>query len=211
MRCPRCGTPNEPGDRYCGSCGAQLSGDPKPQEEVPARERLRRLIGTTPRARWITAATALAIVVAIVAFVALKPSEDSIPRDAYTVKADRICLDSKRSIASVERSFAQEGRGSVAEVARELVPIVAAWRHEMDGLTVPSDRTELAGELEGALLEAEVQIGGLARAASGGAKGETLAKAKDAEAASAAVEEAVEALGLSHCAEVAIGLASNPD
>jgi zinc ribbon protein len=211
MKCPRCGTPNEPGDRYCSSCGAQLTADPQPKEEVPTRERLQRLIGGTPRARWTTAATVLAIVVAVVAFIALKPSEESIPRDAYTVKADRICLESKRSIAAVEQKFTQQGQGSVAEVARELVPVVAAWRNEMDELAAPSDRTELAGELEGALLEAEVQIGGLARAASGGGKRETLAKAKDAEAASAAVEEAVEALGLSHCAEVAIGLASNPD
>jgi uncharacterized Zn finger protein (UPF0148 family) len=210
MHCPRCGTPNEPGDRYCSSCGAQLEESSKPREEVPARERLRRLVGTTPRARWATAATALAIVVAIVAFIALKPSEDSIPRDAYTVKADRICLESKRSIASVERKFTQGGQGSVAGVARELVPVVAAWRHEMGELTAPSDRTELAGELEGALLEAEVQIGGLARAASSGGERKTIAKARDAEAASAAVEEAVEDLGLSHCAEVAIGLASNP-
>lgn len=211
MNCPRCGTPNEPGDRYCSSCGAQLARDSKPKEKVPARERLRRLIGTTPKARWTTAATVVAILIAIAAFVTLEPSEDEIPRDAYTVQADRICLGSKRSIVAVERTFTQEGKGSPATVARELVPVVAAWRSEMSKLEAPSDRIELAQQLEGALLEAEVQIGGLARAADSGDQRRVLTKAKEAEAASAAVEEAVEDLGLSQCAEAAIGFASTPE
>jgi uncharacterized Zn finger protein (UPF0148 family) len=210
MHCPRCGTPNEPGDRYCSSCGAQLPGSRQSKEEIPTRERVARLIGTTPKARWATAATVLAIVVAIVAFIALKPSEDSIPRDAYTIKADHICLASKRSIAAVERSFAQEGKGTVTSLSRELVPVIAAWRSEMSELKAPADRIDLAQSLEGALLEAEIQIAGLARAAAGGGTRKTVAKAKEAEAASAEVEEAVEALGLTHCAEAAIGFASTP-
>jgi len=208
MYCPRCGTPNEPGDRYCSSCGAQLDASSKPKEEVSARERLGRVIGNSPKARAITIATVLAIVIAVIAFIALKPSEDSIPRDAYTIRADQICLSSKRSIVAVERQFTREGKGSVGGVARELVPIVAAWRNEMDELTVPADRIDLAAELEGALLEAEVQIGGLARTAEAGNPRKTVAKAKEAEAATAAVEEAVAALGLSHCAEAAIGFTS---
>ena len=206
MHCPRCGTPNEPGDRYCSSCGAQLPhAEKKDSDQVPPRERLRRLVGTTRKARLITAATVLAIAVAVIAFVALKPSEDSIPRDAYTIKADHICLVSKRSIVAVEQRFAHEGKGTFADVARELVPVVAAWRSEMSKLQVPADRVELAQELEGALLEAEAQLGGLARAAESASKRKLVAKAEEAEAASAAVEEAVGDLGLSHCAEAAIG------
>jgi hypothetical protein len=149
----------------------------------------------------------LAIVVAVFAFIALKPSEDSIPRDAYTIRADRICLVSKHSIVAVERRFAQEGKGTFADVARELVPVVAAWRSEMGELQAPADRIELAQGLEGALLEAETQLGGLARVTEEGSERKLVAKAEEAEAASAAVEEAVEALGLSHCAEAAIGFA----
>lgn len=207
MHCPRCGTPNEPGDRYCSSCGAQLPRGPEAEkEEVSPGERLRRLVGTTRKARLTTAATVAAIAIAIAAFIALKPSsENSIPRDAYTIKADHICLSAKHNIVAVERSFGRQGKGSIAQLARELVPVVAAWRSAMGELTAPEDRVELARELEGALLEAEVQIGGLARAAGASDKRETVAKAKEAEAASATVEEAVSALGLSHCAEAAIG------
>ncbi|HEX5713707.1 MAG TPA: zinc-ribbon domain-containing protein, partial [Solirubrobacterales bacterium] len=93
MHCPRCGTPNEPGDRYCSSCGAALEQAGESKQRTGGRDRLDRLIGTTRRARIITAATAIALIVAIVAFIALEPEDDSIPRDSYTVAADQLCLD----------------------------------------------------------------------------------------------------------------------
>jgi hypothetical protein len=204
VHCPRCGTPNEPGDRYCSSCGATLKGPDEPREQIPVRQRLKGLVGTTRKARLITGATVLALLIAIVAFIALDPAEDEIPRDAYTVAADRLCLDSKRSIVTIERSFAAQGPGAVA---RELVPVVAAWRNQLNQLGAPADRSDLAQQLEAALLQAEVQIAGLARIAEDGEKRQIVAKAREADAASTAVEEAVAALGLSECAEAAIGLA----
>jgi zinc-ribbon domain len=208
--CPRCGTPNEPGDRFCSSCGAGLGASSAPQEQLSARERAGRLVGTTRKARLVTAATALAFVVAIVAFIALKPSDDSIPRDAYTVAADRLCLAAKGEIVAVERRVdSQSGEVDTGGFARELVPIVATWRSQLKELVAPSDRTEQAQELEAALLNAEVQIGKLARVAAEGSQGEILAAAKGADGASAAVEEAVSSLGLSHCANATIGLSPN--
>lgn len=205
MHCPRCGTPNEPGDRFCSSCGATLDRKSKPAEKLSPRERLSRLFGTTRKARWISAATVLAVLVAVASFIALKPSDEGIPRDAYTIAADRLCLASKRGIVAVERNFGRGGAESVGTVARELVPIVAAWRSQLHELRVPADRVELARQLEAALLEAEVQIGGLARVADTGSTSRTVAKAKEADAASSEVEEAVASLGLTHCAEGAIG------
>jgi hypothetical protein len=206
VHCPRCGTPNEPGDRYCSSCGATLKVSTGPDEPVSARERLGRLVGRTRKARLITAATVIALLVAVVAFIALDPAEDEIPRDAYTVAADRLCLDSKRSVVVIERSLAAQGPGAVA---RELVPVIAAWRSQLNELNVPADRKDLARELEAALLQTEVQIAGLARIAKGGDTRQIVAKAREADAASAEVEEAVAALGLSECSEAAIGIARN--
>jgi ribosomal protein L18E len=206
VHCPRCGTPNEPGDRYCSSCGATLKASTDPGEPVSPRERLGRLVGTTRKARLITAATVFAVLVAVAAFIALEPAEDEIPRDAYTVAGDRLCLDSKRSIVVIERSFAAQGPGAVA---RELVPVIAAWRSQLNELNAPADRKDLARELEAALLQAEIQIAGLARIAKGGETRQIVAKAREADAASSEVEEAVAALGLSECAEAAIGLAPN--
>jgi hypothetical protein len=167
-------------------------------------------VGTTPKARLVTAATALAFVVAIGAFIALKPSDDSIPRDAYTIAADRLCLGAKGEILAVERrAGSQSGQVDTNGFARELVPIVATWRSRLKELAAPSDRVEQAQELEAALLNAEVQIGKLARVAAEGSQGEILAAAKGADGASAAVEEAVSSLGLSHCANATIGLSPN--
>lgn len=203
MYCPRCGAPNEEGDRFCSACGAGLRESSAEKESISPRERLRRIIGTTRKARILTAATAVAFLVAIVAFFALNPGEDSIPRDAYTLAAERLCLDAKAEIVATER---QAAKGETSEFARGLVPIVASWRSGLSELKVPSDQVEKADLLEAALLEAEVKIGKLARVASQGDTDATVASAKQADAASADVEEAVAGLGLTQCARATIGL-----
>lgn len=206
MYCPRCGTPNESGDRYCSACGATLQDTAAPKERVSFGQRLGRIAGSTRKARIVTAATVLALVVAVVAFIALKPDEETIPRDAYTITADKLCLGAKGEIVAAER---QASRGDADSFARALVPIVASWRDQFEALSVPSNRVEQAEALEGALLEAEAKLGGLARVAASGGKTEIVASAEEADAASAKVEEAVAGLGLSECASATIGLSSN--
>jgi hypothetical protein len=157
----------------------------------------------------ISAATAITLAIAVAAFIALKPSDDAIPRDAYTIAADRICLASKQEIVTVERRYRNRPEGDPSAFARALVPIVATWRSQLLELTVPTDRLEEAKQLETALRDAEIRVAELARIAAQGNKGETLASAKQADAASASVEEAVSSLGLSQCASATIGF--SPD
>jgi rRNA maturation endonuclease Nob1 len=204
--CPRCGTPNEPGDRFCSSCGATLKKDSAPREQLSFRDRIGRVAGTTRKARLTTAATAVALVVAVVAFIALKPNEETIPRDAYTIAADRLCLDAKRGIVAAER---RAGQGDTSAFAQELVPVVANWRSRFGKLHVPRNRTEEAQNLEAALLEAEIRIAGLGRVAQRGNEKEIVESAKQADAASAGVEEAAASLGLSHCAAATIGFSAS--
>jgi hypothetical protein len=209
--CPRCGTPNEPGDRFCSSCGAQLeqAEDPAaPAEGRPAGKRASALFGTTRRARLVSAATVIAVAVAVAAFIALDPAEDdegTIPRDAYTVTADGICLVAKRQIIATERRSLSRG-AETSEVAAALLPIVATWRSEFQALDTPSDRTEQASELDSALRGVELGIGQLARIAARGDQGQTLASAKRADEAATRVEEAITPLGLSQCSRLTIGL-----
>ena len=113
MYCPRCGTPNEPADRFCSACGAALKDTSSPGEKRSLRQGLALLAGDTRKARVISAATVGAIAVAIAAFIALKPSADGIPRDAYTIEAERICLNAKQRIVTAERS----GRASTFAAA----------------------------------------------------------------------------------------------
>jgi hypothetical protein len=196
--CPRCGSPNEPGDRFCSACGAALR-ETAPKEHRAPRERLARLFGTTRRARLISGATALALVAALAAFIALN-TDEGIPRDAYTIAADGICLEAKRDIVS-----ARKESGSPSSFPRALVAIVGNWRDQLRELSIPSDRVEQAHELEAALLVTQIRIARLARVAGLGEKRAALASAKQAEEASAGVEEAVASLGLDECAEAAIG------
>jgi hypothetical protein len=144
-----------------------------------------------------------AIAVAIAAFIALKPSDDGIPRDAYTIEADQICLSAKRQIVAAERS------GRASTFAAALVPIVGSWRSQSGELIVPADRIEQAQQLETALRDVEIQIAQLARIAAQGSERRTLASAKQADAATSRVEEAVASLGLSRCAAATIGVSAD--
>jgi hypothetical protein len=201
--CPRCGSPNEPGDRFCGACGAALR-ETAPRERRTPRDRLARLFGTTRRARLVSAATVVALVATVAAFIALN-ADEGIPRDAYTIAADGICLQAKREIV-----LARKGDGDPSSFSRSLVPIVGGWRAQLRELSVPPDRIEQARQLEAALLVAELRIAKLARVAERGDGRAALASAKRADGASAAVEEAVASLGLSECASAVIGFSPSP-
>lgn len=170
------------------------------------RERIAALVGTTRRARWTTASTALAIAVAVVSFILLRTDESDIPRDKYTRAAEAICLSAKREILATGRlSRTRAESSSTSDYARGLLPAVSGWRLQLDELEAPSDREDEAANLIAALQEAEVRIARLARVAEGGNRRRTLASAASADDASTSVEDAVAALGLDECAELRLG------
>lgn len=207
MHCPRCGTPNEAGDRFCSACGTPLRRDDPSPRGASARERVGKLVGTTRRARWISAATAIAIVVAIASFIVLEPDDDEIPRDTYTLAAEGICLDAKQQISVTGQRFrASADSESASAFARDLLPAVSGWRLQFANLEVPSDREEEVAQLAAALREVEVRIARLARTAGASNPKRTAASAARADEASTAVEEAVASLGLDECASVRLGV-----
>ncbi len=202
MYCSRCGTQNEPGDRFCSSCGASLQAEKS--DDGPRRslgDRFGSLIGESRKARLVTLGTVVAIAVAVVAFLALKPaSEDSstIPRDAYTVAADNMCIAAKKNFVTAEReAIADQSSGARLD---RLVPVVSNWRSEFESMRVPTDRVEQARHVSEALRQVEIQLSGLDLATENGEKSAELASAKKVEAASTEVEKAILELGLTHCA-----------
>ena len=168
------------------------------REPSAPHDRLARLFGTTRRARLVSIGTVVALTAAVAAFIALK-SDEGIPRDAYTIAADGICLQAKHEIVLARKD------PNPSSLSRALVPIVGGWRAQLRELSIPSDRIEQAHELEAALLLAELRIAKLARVAGHGDRRVVLASAKVADKASISVEEAVADLGLDECAEAAIG------
>lgn len=164
------------------------------------------LLGTTRRARILTLATAVALLVAVGAFIALKPADDTIPRDRYTITADRMCLDAKRQIVATERrSLRGPDRGGPGAFSRDLVPVVSTWRSEFQALRVPSDRVDQAQALAVALQRVEIELAALSLIADKGNGPATLDQAKQVDVATASVEEAVASLNLEHCASETIG------
>lgn len=180
-------------------------GKAAPKQQLSLRQRVGRLLGTDRRTRFVSAATIVAVIVAVIAFVALsEDSEETIPRDSYTIAADRICIGAKRRIVAVENSGLKAG----AAGARRLLPVVSEWRSEFDALKVPSDRIEEAQALDAALKEVQLRIATLARVAASGNQKQVLTQAQAADEASSGVEEAVAALGLSHCSRLTIGFSN---
>ncbi len=174
MHCPRCGTENERRDRFCANCGASLRKPKGPSEELPLGQRISRALGATRRARLLSAGTALAVVIAIFAAIALPANDNGrdVPRDSYTVAADRVCVGAKKQIgATSSRALAAARNGGPAEYARNLVPIVAQWRVDFNSLHPPTDRVDLANDLDASLRDVETQAASLALAAEQRASG----------------------------------------
>jgi hypothetical protein len=203
MHCPRCGTQNEEGDRYCVNCGRPLPGTREARERRSFREWVRDVVGTTPRARWITAATAAAIAIAIAAFVALDTAEDEEAVEAYTAAADDVCVEAKeRTAATGQRALSGDlDPGGYAEA---LVLVTAEWRSNLGALDPPGDRTGEAEALDTALRDMETEAAAVTRVARDGDRKELVEATGRVDERVVQVEQAISELELERCSRVAI-------
>jgi hypothetical protein len=210
MHCPNCGVENDDGNRFCVGCGSSLSKRSPSASPPPAslKERIGRLLGTTRRARLLTVATALAIVVAIVAFIALKPGDES-GEDAFLQGVDQTCVAEKERISTLEQETLQQSPPNVGEFASVLVTIVAEWRSNLQATPAPQIHAEEIQALNSALLDVLIDAGGLARVIREDRPAAVIgAQAGSIDEATAGVDQAIEDLGLSDCQDLPVGPAA---
>lgn len=224
MYCPRCGAENDEGSRYCASCGNALprgdaderprdDGDADPTSSASATggsgsggvgAALGRIVGSTRKARLVSAGIALAIVVAVVAFIALgSDDEETVPQDGLTKALDANCVHHKVQIAKAQAEALNGGDlSAVSTYADSMVAMAGEWRLQLGRLNVPADRAAPVEGLEAALLEVQIEAGALARSAGEGNKAEVDSSAGRVDAATANVEDAVQELELERCSQL---------
>jgi hypothetical protein len=199
MHCPRCGEEAREAERFCRSCGTdlELRADPAPSKRTLG-QRLRRLAGQTRGERLLAAGTAIAIAIAIAAFIALPESEKDEPSQ-YVLAADPICVEAKRAIARAGSQALSADDAGVGGYADDLVRLVAQWRSDTRGLVPPAGARADAEALDVALREVLTGSAQLAAAARNGDGGGATAIAASLDESSVRVEEAIDALELERC------------
>jgi len=205
MFCPRCGTENDAGNRFCVSCGSDLAQAPTDEPAPSLRQRFRNLVGTSRHARLLSAATAAAIVVAVIAFVALKPDESGEESDPYLQRLDRSCVAEIERLSSLETETLGQRPPNLEEFASVLVTIVAEWRSNLRQTPPTTVDAEGVRALEAALLKTLIESGKLARLAREGAGAAAIARQSNAvDEATKKVNATIAELGLEACEEAEV-------
>ena len=156
----------------------------------------------------ISLATAIALVVAIAAFIALAPADEDdagVPQDALTKALDASCVRHKEEIATMQQRALKVGTlAAVSDYGESIVPIAGEWKDELDKAAVPPDRATLVSGLSAALLEVQIEAATLARAARESNRRELATAAARTDAATANVEAAIAGLELERCGQLEI-------
>jgi hypothetical protein len=206
MYCPNCGAENDSSNRFCVNCGSELS--IKKETAATARsprERLVQLVGTTPRARLITAATAIAIVVAIVAFLSLDSDDDATGSNPYLQRLDQSCVTEKERIIALEQQTLSGGSPDLQAFASVLVASLAEWRANLRREPPPPDSAAAVESLEVALVETLIRSGKLARSIREEAAVDAISRqAEEVDEATTRVDQTIEDLDLSNCADLQV-------
>jgi len=211
MYCPRCGTENADSNRFCVNCGSELSPAGQSSGVAPSlKQRLASLIGTTPRARLITAATVIAIVVGIVAFLSLDADEDATGSSPYLQKVDQECVAEKERIIALEEQTLSQQPPNLREFASVLVGSLAEWRANLRQDPPPPSSAPAIEQLEAALIKALIRSGELARAIRDEKPaGQVSRDAGAVDDAAAQLDTVIADLGLSACADLPVSPAEN--
>jgi hypothetical protein len=205
MYCPHCGAENDESNRFCVNCGSELSSERRsPTAKEGPRARLAELIGTTRRARLVTAATVLAAAVAVIAFLSLNSDDDTDGSSVYLQQLDRECVAEKERIIALEQQVLSQQPPDLQAFASVLVTSLAEWRANLRR-DPPPRSAEAIDSLEAAIIETLIRSGTLARAIRAKDADDVISRrAREVDEATAQVDRVIEALDLPECTQLQV-------
>lgn len=206
MYCPHCGTENAESNRFCVNCGSALSRESRSTaSSIPLKERLARVVGTTRKTRLVTAATVLALIVAVIALMSLDTNDEGSAQDPYLKGLDRACVGEKKRISALEQKTLGRQPSNLTDFASVLVTILAEWRVALRNDPAPAAHAADVEALEVQLREALIEAGALARLIKDGRPQQAIAaQASAVDQATEGVDSAISALGLRRCRLVTV-------
>jgi zinc-ribbon domain len=206
MFCPRCGAENSDTNRFCVDCGTELN--EKQGNEAGGngpRERFKSLIGTTRQARLVTAAIAVALIIALAAFLSLGTDEEGTATSAYLEGLDRICVAEKERISGLETEALSRQAARPQEFASVLVTALAEWRESMRQASPPAADREETQALESALLVTMVKAAKLSRLIREGVSAAAIDdQARAVDESTGNLDRTIEGIGLPVCADLQV-------
>jgi hypothetical protein len=178
---------------------------------MSVRSRVGTLVGRTRRARIITAATVLALAVAVIAFIALDSGDNSsepLHQNEYQQRADRICLDGKATLVGVGRQLFTPPQPPDAFAKYMAISAQTAMetRSKLAALDAPSDLQAEADALDASLVRLTAAARAAERAIRAASPSRIQVAAPRVESATTRTDEAAARLGLIRCAALRVRL-----
>lgn len=206
MFCPRCGAENDDANRFCVNCGSDLAEGTAKESSSSSNERLGHLIGTTRRARLVTAATVVAIVIAVIAFLSLDSDEDGATgSSAYLASVNQACIAEKERISTLGQEALSRQSSTPQEFASVLVTALAEWRTNLRQTPPPPEDVEEIQAMETALLTTLLEAAKLSQSIRDGSSAQAIdQQAQSVDESTREFNQTIESAGLSDCADLQV-------
>jgi hypothetical protein len=176
------------------------------------RSRIEGVVGRTRRARIITAATVVALVGAVIAFIAIDPggnsSDGSSSENPYQASADNICVNAKNTLFGIGRQLftPPQPADALPKYLSASAQVARQTRSQLAALNPPDDLRVRADAFAARLAALAERTDAAAAAIRSNDTNRIQSAATQVERATAASDRASAALGLERCPRIQVRL-----